>query len=200
MEAERAGMNIPDEGTIRDYYDLRQQIATYTADMRHAISRPENSVPFINPGRLVQIKHQEYDFGWGVMVNFHKRKPPNNAAEEYPPHEAHILDALLRIADGPAIGKKVVNNQALPPGVRPAEEGEKSRMEVIPVTFNCIQAISHLRLNLPNDLKPLEARNGMKKHLNEVSKRFPDGIALLDPIENMGITDESFKQLLRVSI
>lgn len=192
-------MDIPDEGTIRDYYDLRQQIAGYNDDMRHKISEPKYSVPFLNPGRLVQIKHEEYDFGWGAVVNFHKRKAPNNAAEEYPPHESHILDVLLRIADGPSIGKKA-NNQALPAGVRPAEDGEKTRMEVIPVTFNCIQAISHIRINLPNDLKSLESRNSVKRHLNEVSRRFPDGIALLDPIENMGITDESFKQLLRVSI
>ncbi|KAK5015975.1 ATP-dependent RNA helicase mtr4 [Cryomyces antarcticus] len=33
--------------------------------------------------------------------------------------------------------------------------------------------------------------------LEEVKRRFPDGIAVLDPIENMGITDESFKKLLR---
>lgn len=192
-------MNIPDEGTIRDYYELRQQIATYTDDMRHVISHPDHSVPFLNAGRLVHIKHQEYDFGWGVVVNFHKRKPPNQAAEEYPPHESHILDVLLQIGDGSAIGKKV-NNQDLPPGVRPAQEGEKTRMEVIPVTFNCIQAISHLRINLQNDLKSPEGRNDVKRKLSEISKRFPDGIALLDPIENMGITGENFKQLLRVSI
>jgi ATP-dependent RNA helicase DOB1 len=39
----------------------------------------------------------------------------------------------------------------------------------------------------------------VKKALDEVAKRFPDGLALLDPIENMGIKDDSFKKLLRVS-
>jgi len=34
--------------------------------------------------------------------------------------------------------------------------------------------------------------------LDEIKRRFPDGIAVLDPIENMGISDESFKKLLRV--
>jgi ATP-dependent RNA helicase DOB1 len=33
--------------------------------------------------------------------------------------------------------------------------------------------------------------------MEEVKRRFPDGIAVLDPIENMGITDDSFKKLLR---
>ncbi|KAK2763974.1 ATP-dependent RNA helicase mtr4 [Arachnomyces sp. PD_36] len=196
LEEERANMSIPDEGTIREYYDLRQQIATYTEDMRSVISRPEYCIPFLNPGRLIHIKHQSFDFGWGVVVGYHKRKPPNQAAEEYTPHEGHILDVLLRIAEGPALGKKN-NTQDLPPGVRPVQHGEKSRMEVIPVTFNCIQEISHIRVLVPGDLKPVEARNKVKGYVNEVSRRFPDGIALLDPIENMNIQDETFKQTLR---
>ena len=197
LEAEKAGVSIPDEGTIRDYYDLRQQIAIYTADMRHTISLPQYSKPFMHAGRLVQIKHEEYDFGWGVVVNCQKRRLPNGAAEEFPPHESHALDVLLEIADGPSIGTK--SNQSLPPGVRPIEKGEKSRMEVISVMLNCIQAISHIRVFLPKDLKSIDARNDIRKSLAEVTRRFPDGIALLDPIENMDIRDEGFKQLLRVS-
>jgi ATP-dependent RNA helicase DOB1 len=194
---EQASISIPDEGTIRNYYDLRQQIATYTADMRSTISLPQYCMPFIQPGRLVQIKHEEYDFGWGVVVNCQKRRLPNNATEPFPDHESHALDVLLEIADGPSIGTK--SNQALPPGVRPVEKGEKSRMEVISVMLNCMQAISHIRVFLPDDLKSVESRNGVKRSLAEVNKRFPDGIALLDPIENMNIQDEKFKQTLRVS-
>jgi ATP-dependent RNA helicase DOB1 len=36
------------------------------------------------------------------------------------------------------------------------------------------------------------------KSVDEVKRRFPDGVPLLDPIENMQIKDESFKKLLRV--
>jgi ATP-dependent RNA helicase DOB1 len=32
----------------------------------------------------------------------------------------------------------------------------------------------------------------------EVHRRFPQGIALLDPVENMGIKDEKFKELINV--
>lgn len=52
---------------------------------------------------------------------------------------------------------------------------------------------------LPNELKSTEQRNNVRKALSEVKKRFPDGIAILDPIENMNIKDDSFKRLLRVS-
>jgi ATP-dependent RNA helicase DOB1 len=72
-------------------------------------------------------------------------------------------------------------------------------MEVVPVAIGCIHAIAHLRIYLPKDLTSVDARNGVKKAVDEVAKRFPDGLALLDPIENMGIKDDSFKKLLRVS-
>jgi ATP-dependent RNA helicase DOB1 len=52
---------------------------------------------------------------------------------------------------------------------------------------------------LPTDLRSPDQRNNVRKGLEEVKRRFPDGIAILDPVENMGITDEGFKKLLRVS-
>jgi ATP-dependent RNA helicase DOB1 len=50
------------------------------------------------------------------------------------------------------------------------------------------------------DLKPAEERNHVLKSIMEVKKRFPEGIPQLDPIENMGIKDEGFKKLVRVSV
>ena len=92
-----------------------------------------------------------------------------------------------------------VVNDGLPPGVRPPAAGDKGKMEVVPVVLNCIESIGHLRVFLPNELKSTEQRNNVRKALSEVKKRFPDGIAILDPIENMNIKDDSFKRLLRVS-
>ena len=46
------------------------------ADFREVITHPAYSLPFMRPGRLVKIKHQKLDFGWGVVVNYQKRLPP----------------------------------------------------------------------------------------------------------------------------
>ena len=46
------------------------------ADFREVITHPTYSLPFLNNGRLVKVKHQNLDFGWGVVVNFQKRLPP----------------------------------------------------------------------------------------------------------------------------
>lgn len=189
-------MNIPDEGTVREYYDLRKQLANFTQDMQTVISHPSYCLPFLQPGRLVQIKYLDHDFGWGVVVNFKQRKAPRNATEEFTPHQSYVVDVLLKIADGSSVGTKTHTD--LPSGVRPPKDGEKVRVEVVPVLLSCIQAISHIRIFLPKEVQTVDSRNTVKKALEEVQRRFPDGIALLDPIENMGIKDDSFKKLLRV--
>ncbi len=198
LEAQRSSIEIADEGTIREYYDLRQQLATYTKDMRDVINHPNYCLQFMQSGRLVRIKYKDYDFGWGAVVNFTPRKPnKDEKAEDITPQQSFIIDVLLQVADASSNGTRT--HQELPQGVRPANEGEKAKMEVVPILLSCVESIGHIRIFLPNDLKPADQRNTVQKSLDEVKRRFPDGIAVLDPIENMGITDASFKNLLRVS-
>jgi len=197
LEEKKAKMVIEDEGTIQEYYDLRKQLDKFAGDVQAVTSHPNYALPFLQGGRLVHIKHEDLDFGWGAVVKYSERKAPRNSTEEIPPGRSYIVDVLLKIADGPSVGTKTF--QDTPPGVRPAQEGEKSRMEVVPVAIGCIHSIAHLRIFLPKDLTSIDARNGVRKSLDEVAKRFPDGLPLLDPIENMGIKDDSFKKLLRVS-
>lgn len=198
LEAQRSSIEIADEGTIREYYDLRQQLATYTKDMRDVINHPNYCLQFMQSGRLVRIKYKDYDFGWGAVVNFTPRKPnKDEKAEDITPQNSFVIDVLLQVADASSNGTRT--HQELPQGVRPANEGEKAKMEVVPILLSCVESIGHIRIFLPNDLKPADQRNTVRKSLDEVKRRFPDGIAVLDPIENMGITDASFKNLLRVS-
>ena len=190
-------MEIPDEGTIKEYYELRQQLTIYTKDMRDIINHPNYCLQFMQPGRLVRIKHMDYDFGWGAVVNFAPRKPGRDQKpEDITPQQSFVLDVLLQVADGVTNGTKT--HQDLPQGVRPPAEGERAKMDVVPVLLSCVESIGHIRIFLPDDLKSAEQRNTVRKSLDEVKRRFSDGIAVLDPIENMGITDASFKKLLRV--
>lgn len=197
LEVQRSELEIPDEGTIREYYDLRQQLNTYTKDMRDVINHPNYSLQFMQPGRLVRIKHMDYDFGWGAVVNFTRRKPDRDQKpEDIPPQKSYVLDVLLHVGDTSTIGTRTHHD--LPQGIRPAAEGEGGKMEVVPILLSCVESIGHVRIFLPADLKSSDQRNTVRKSLEEVKRRFPDGIAVLDPIENMGITDTSFKKLLRV--
>ena len=197
LELKKSDMQIPEEATIKEYYDLRAQLNTYSRDMRDVINHPNYSLQFMQSGRLVRIKHLDYDFGWGAVVNFTRRQPERGQkAEDIPPQQAYVLDVLLQVTNNSLNGTKT--HDELPPGVQPVNKGEKGKMEVVPILLSCVESIGHIRIFLPSDLKSAEQRNTVRKSLEEVKRRFPDGIAVLDPIENMGIQDASFKKLLRV--
>ncbi|KAL8990752.1 MAG: hypothetical protein Q9177_000671 [Variospora cf. flavescens] len=196
LEEQMEQMKITDEDTIKEYYDLRKQIDTYSEDMKSVIAHPNYCLPFMQPGRLVRIKYQDLDFGWGAVVNFVERKfGKNEKPKDLPPQETYIIDTLLVMADSSSSATRT--HQNMPGGIRPPAQGEEGRMQVVPCMLTCIDAIGHVRLVLPKDLKAAADREYVKKALNVVKQRFPDGMPILDPIENMGIKDASFKKLLR---
>lgn len=109
-----------------------------------------------------------------------------------------MVDVLLNLAsDAQSYTKPGFD---LPIGVKPPGEGDKGKMEVVPVLLSCLASISGVRIFLPKDMKSQEQRNIARKNIEEVKRRFVDGIPVLDPIENMGITDENFKKLLQASL
>ncbi|KAI7507048.1 ATP-dependent RNA helicase [Hortaea werneckii] len=199
LEQKRADMVIDQESEIKEYYDLRQNINNYTQEMKAVITHPQYLLKFLQSGRLVRIKYKDYDFGWGAVVNWLSVKPQKGQTEDdIPPGSKVVVDVLMNVASDaspPPQGSKL--NQDLPPGIQPPAPGEKGKMEVVPVMNGTLDSIGHIRVFLPNDLRTQEQRNTVRKALEEIAKRFPDGIAILDPIENMNIRDESFKKLLR---
>jgi ATP-dependent RNA helicase DOB1 len=198
-ERTRASLRIQDEAEIKEYYELRQNITGYTQDMRAVITHPQYLLRFLQGGRLVKVKYQDHDFGWCVVVNYLEEKPQKGQKkEDIPSSQQYRIDVLMLVAsDSIAPPKGSKPTDTLPAGVRPPANGEKGKMEIVPILNGTIESIGHLRLHLPKDLRTAEQRNAVRKQMEEVKVRFPDGIAVLDPIENMHIEDESFKKLLR---
>lgn len=120
-------------------------------------------------------------------------------SEELPPHEQYIIDVLLNCAVGGAVSQDRMNVTSTPGGVQPCPSGQKGMPLVVPVLLSTIEGISHIRIFLPKDLRPDSARETAWKSVLEVQRRFPDGIMLLDPVDNLGIKDEKFQQLVKVS-
>lgn len=184
---------VEDEQTIGEYYDLKRQLDSYAQDMRDIINNPNYCLPFMQPGRLVKVKNGESDFGWGAIVSYSKRIPPKGTTSDYLPQESYIIDVLLWVAkESSKSHKKGVEDD-----MRPAAIAEEGKMEVVSVILSALNGIGHIRIFLPKDIKNVEQRNTVRKSMLEVQKRFPDGIALLDPVDNMHINDDSFKQLIR---
>ncbi|KAI6032616.1 rRNA-processing arch domain-containing protein [Pisolithus orientalis] len=201
-EKRRDSLRIPDEQLVAAYYDYRQQLDRMADDMRAVITHPTYSLPFLQPGRLIRVKHRDANFGWGVVINFQKRlrtktKPEFQHVDDIPPHEQYVVEALLYCADGMAVPKDRNISAGKPDDFRPCPPGEKGVSLVVPMFLSAIEAISHIRIVLPKDLRQDQARETVWKSVLEVQRRFPHGIALLDPVENMGIKDDKFLNLIK---
>ena len=62
--------------------------------------------------------------------------------------------------------------------------------------LSCVFQVSSIRVYLSKDLRPVENRKSVGKSIKEVQKRYPDGLPLLDPIEDMQIEEGKFKRLV----
>ncbi|KAF5719793.1 atp-dependent rna helicase dob1 [Fusarium globosum] len=211
LQQERDNTSIADESTVKDYYQIRQQLSAYTKDMRTVIQHPNYSISYLQPGRLVQIYNPKdenetiagtgTDFGWGVIANQTPRCAPKMGEPDYAPQESYVIDVLLPISRSSAdfYPTQPVEDAPMPVGLKPfGDDDDDVKFAVVPCLLTCIKAISQIRLFLPKEgLKSESERETLTKSLMEVKRRFPDGLPVLDPIENMEITDESFKKLLR---
>ncbi|KAH9991975.1 antiviral helicase [Russula compacta] len=199
-EEAKGSIVVPDEELVTQYYEYRQQLDQMSADFREVVHHPSYSLPFLQTGRLVKVKHKDLDFGWGTVVNYQKRAPPKNQPvpkDDIPPHEQYVVDVLLNCAQDSTVPKDRSTFTATPGGVLPCPPGQKGEPLVVPVLLSTLNGISHLRIYLPKDLRPIGPRETVWKNVLEVQRRSPDGIPFLDPIENMDIKDEKFKVLVK---
>jgi len=119
--------------------------------------------------------------------------------DDIAPHEQYVVDVLLNCAQGSTPPKDRSTITATPGGVLPCPSGQKGEPLVVPVLLSTLNGISHLRIVLHKDLRPIGPRETVWKMILEVQRRSPDGIPFLDPIENMGIKDEKFEVLVKVN-
>jgi len=180
-------IKFPKEMEVAGLYKIRQEITRLGKELQKIVCKPIHIVPFLQPGRLVHIVHQEKDFSWALVVNFHKKVNKDDPVIKDP---KYIIDVLLH-CDKASIENKDRSN------VLPCPPGEKGTMEVIPVMLETVTEISSVRLYFPEDLRPIDSRLTVLKTLQEVKKRFPDGLPQLDPVEDMKIKDKSLQEIVR---
>ncbi|KAK2823697.1 hypothetical protein Q7C36_020297 [Tachysurus vachellii] len=181
-------IEIPNEDSVVTYYKIRQQLAKLAKDIEEYVHKPKYCLPFLQPGRLVKVKKDYLDFGWGIVVNFSKKTNVKASTGDLDP--LYVVEVLLHCS------KDSVKNAATE-AAKPAAQGEKGEMQVVPVMLNLLTAISSVRLYIPKDLRPYDNRQSMLKSMQEVQKRFPDGLPLLDPIDDMGIKDSGLKKVIQ---
>ncbi|XAR63771.1 RNA helicase [Bertholletia excelsa] len=193
LEEEAALLDASGESEVAEYHKLKLDIAQIEKKMMTEITRPERVLYFLLPGRLVKIREGGTDWGWGVVVNVVKKPPA--ALGSLPASlsssrcASYIVDTLLRCS----IGSSENGSRPKPCPPRPGEKGE---MHVVPVELPLISALSKLRICIPSDLRPVEARQSILLAVQELEKRFPQGLPKLNPVKDMGIDDAEIVELV----
>ncbi|XP_073016250.1 DExH-box ATP-dependent RNA helicase DExH10 isoform X2 [Primulina eburnea] len=192
LEDEAAVLDASGEAEVAEYDKLKLEIARIEKKMMAEITRPERVLSFLLPGRLVKIREGGTDWGWGVVINVVKRPPaaPGSLPAELASSRgnSYIVDTLLHCS-------LCSSEDGSRPKPCPPRPGEKGEMHVVPVQLPLISAVSKLRISVPSDLRPVEARESILLAVQELEKRFFEGLPKLNPVKDMGIEDPEFVEL-----
>jgi ATP-dependent RNA helicase DOB1 len=204
LEEEAAMLDASGEAEVAEYHKLKLDIANIEKKMMEEMTRPERVLYFLLPGRLVKVREGGTDWGWGVVVNVVKR-PSQRAVggnsggvssnsssggnSNTNTNCNYIVDTLLHCS----LGSTENGSRPKPCPPRPGEKGE---MHVVPVQLPLISSLSKLRISIPADLRPVEARQSILLAVEELGNRFPQGLPKLNPVKDMGIEDLEFVELV----
>ena len=68
-------------------------------------------------------------------------------------------------------------------------DASSGQMEVIGFSMSeCLSSLSSIRLMIPQKLTGSDEKRKCREQLKEIQRRYPDGLPLMDPIEDMHIT------------
>nr|XP_043623960.1 DExH-box ATP-dependent RNA helicase DExH10 [Erigeron canadensis] len=190
LEEEVTKLDASGEADVAEYHKLKLEISELEKKMMAEITRPERALYFLLPGRLVKVQEAGTDWGWGVVVNVVKKPaPPLGSLPPSSRGSSYIVDTLLHCS----IGSSESGSRPKP---CPPRSGQKGEMHVVPVQLPLISALSKLRISIPSDLRPIEARQNVLLAVEELEKRFPQGLPRLNPVKDMGIEEPEFVNLV----
>ncbi|KAG0215055.1 ATP-dependent RNA helicase mtr4 [Mortierella sp. NVP41] len=191
------------EKSLREYHDLRVQLANCAKEIQAIVFNPQYSLQYLQSGRTVKIGFAKQSVGWGVLLGCQKARPSPgkktvSSTDNNGPEVAFILDLLLPFPQGTTFeygsSGVVVGFESPPP-----RTGTKSvAFETVKVSLDSVQAIGAPLISLPKDIRQrADARANAFKAFLELQRRFPDGIPMLDPIEDMGIQTPALQRVVR---
>ncbi|CAG9760970.1 unnamed protein product [Ceutorhynchus assimilis] len=173
---------------IATYCNIRKELDLLSRDYRDFIIKPEYFIPFMQPGRLVKIVHENVHYNWGLVVNFKKQTSTKTTTIDgkrvSKPCTTIQLHVLLNIPEDKS-------------STKPCGNDEKSTPEVISVDSKDVTHISEARLHCPDDVRPLPVRKALMRSIKEIERRFPEGPPILDPVESMGIKEPEFLLIIQ---
>ncbi|PNY00734.1 superkiller viralicidic activity 2-like protein [Trifolium pratense] len=121
FEEERESIVIEEEDSLKDYYNLLEQLRSLNKEVRDIVLLPKHCLPFLQPGRLVSIQCTSSDedispifiedqLTWGLIINFERIKGVSEDDASIKPEDAsYKVDILTRcVVRKDKLGKKSV--------------------------------------------------------------------------------------------
>lgn len=188
LEEEAASLDASGEAEVAEYHKLKLDIAHLEKKLMSEITRPERVLYYLGSGRLIKVREGGTDWGWGVVVNVVKKL---SAGVGTLPSRGggYIVDTLLHCSPGSS-------ENGSRPKPCPPNPGEKGEMHVVPVQLPLISTLSKIRISVPPDLRPLDARQSILLAVQELESRFPHGLPKLNPVKDMKIEDPEVVDLV----
>ena len=203
------------ENKVGEYYQMNEQLLLIERKMKKIVRKPQYVGPFLqNPGRMIRCSIYGEDYGWGVLVSYKKKSVSAGSAGKMASMAGpeHTLDVMLecydrhfddKAVDGAIKEEDMSNIGLLWKGssrhCRPFQIGADDEKlvsnRVFTLGLDNIEDISAVRLFIPKDIHPEPARRNLSKSMKEVQRRFPEGVPLLDPLNDMNVKSGDFKKL-----
>eukprot|EP00727_Mastigamoeba_balamuthi_P014523 m51a1_g9696 putative ATP-dependent RNA helicase (1034) ;mRNA; f:1368526-1372611 len=184
LEEQMNAITVADESVVSEYYFIRANLEKLREKLREYVNQPLHSVAFLQPGRVVKLRPDASSTavvysasgsgvavqgGWGAVISFSKRQVPAGT-ESIDPYAQNGVAYVVEV---------LLNGETVVSGLAG------------------IDGLSSVRVYMPHELRTAEARRSVSRSVAEVEKRFPDGVPLLDPVDDMKIDDPGFKRLVR---
>ncbi|KAF9187833.1 ATP-dependent RNA helicase mtr4 [Haplosporangium sp. Z 767] len=192
----RQKMIVEDDAMAASYHKIRKQLDGLARDVRAAVNSPEKALPFMTSGRVLNIRIKDQAFGWGILLRWkkmtNKQKGSGQRVKEKP---YFVLEVLLSCAPDTIV---TVGPDGAASNVKACPPGEKGEILAVPVLLSDVEYIGVPLLFLQRDIRESpDARQTAYKALLQLQKRFPDGMPILDPVEDMNIRTPSFQKTIR---
>ncbi|KAJ3696285.1 hypothetical protein LUZ60_001662 [Juncus effusus] len=192
LEKEANDLDSSGEADITEYHKLQLDVAELEKKIMSEIIRPERVLLYLVPGRLVKVRDGGTEWGWGVVINVVK-KPSSSSSSSATSSSVgynYVVDTLLHCSTA-VLGENGSRAKPSPP-----KAGDKGEMHVVPVPLPLLCSISSIRIAIPSDLRPPEARQNILFAVQELANRYPHGLCKLHPLKDMGIQDKDVVDLV----
>ncbi|EIE21291.1 antiviral helicase [Coccomyxa subellipsoidea C-169] len=202
LQEERDAVVVEEEESVAQYAALLEQQVQCRGDMREIVTRPRYALPFLQPGRLTNGVASTSGRGegsavWAAVINFERQGKADAGEAEAKSGSSskkgarYIVDVLANCAEDSVPGHG--------PKRRPVLVGARSGGVacVVPVQLGELAAFSSVRIYVPKDLRPPDARTLALKAVGEVERRYPKGLPLLSAEEDMSVDDPAYRKAQR---